>query len=409
MMSLIGLAVRAQESASPPETLTVDEAVRLALRNNPTLRSSELDVDEAGDDLAAFRTKRLPSFKWSVLGGQLLTKPSITFDRGVFGDYANVGPIPSRETKVTIPRRPAAFALGQIVQPLSQQYKLGLGVKAHELERQIESAKLAQKKAEIAENVRKSYYKMLETQSALNSVEQSLPLYKETVRLASVGLRLETVLPSQRLKAEADQAKVELDALTLRNPIATQMEQLNELMGRSVTTRFQTVAIDQIVEERIDPDQAIQTALSQRPELRKAQLQIKQADLEVRMKRAEYIPDVSLALIYSSAFNLQSGAPRNITTAGINFEWEVFDWGRKKDEMSSRRRVASQARIAEEALERRIRVEVAHAVRQCTEAAQRVRVSTLVQRAARQDLREQQAAFVREAVLLKDVLQSTLR
>jgi len=74
--------------------------------------------------------------------------------------------------------------------------------------------------------------------------------------------------------------------------------------------------------------------------------------------------------------------------------------------MAAKRRTASEARIAQEALERRIRVEVAQAVRQCVEAGQRVKVSTLVQQAAREGLREDQSAFGREAVLLKDVLQS---
>jgi outer membrane protein TolC len=87
-------------------------------------------------------------------------------------------------------------------------------------------------------------------------------------------------------------------------------------------------------------------------------------------------------------------------------DWEVFDWGRKKQEMNARRRTATQARVAEEALDRRIRVEVAQALRQCIEAAQRVKVSALAQQAAREGLREQQSALVRQAVLLKDVLQS---
>jgi outer membrane protein TolC len=87
-------------------------------------------------------------------------------------------------------------------------------------------------------------------------------------------------------------------------------------------------------------------------------------------------------------------------------DWEVFDWGRKKQEMNAKRRAAAQARIAEEALERRIRVEVAHALRQCDESTQRVKVSKLAQRAAREGLREHQSAFGREAVLWKDVLQS---
>jgi outer membrane protein TolC len=402
----LGLAAQAQDATVPAETLTVEQAVSNALRSNPSLRAAELDVEKSDDNLAAFRTRRLPSIKWTTLAGQLLTKPSVTFDQGVFGTYPGVGQIPSQETKVNMARKPTAFVLGQVLQPLSQQYRLGLGVKVLTLERQLEAAKLAERRAAVAEQVRKSYYRLLETQSALESVEQSLPLYRETARLAQVGLRLETVLESQRLKAETDVAKAELEALKLRNPIATQREALNELMGRPVNIHFRTVGVEEIGEDRLDLEEAIKKALSQRPEVRQASLRVQQADLDVRVKKSEYIPDVSLALSYGSAYNFQNSLPQNVATAGVFLEWEVFDWGRRKREVSAKRRTASQARISEEALDRRIRVEVAQALRNCVEAAQRVKVSTLAQKAAREGLREQQSAFGRQAVLLKDVLQS---
>jgi outer membrane protein TolC len=177
-------------------------------------------------------------------------------------------------------------------------------------------------------------------------------------------------------------------------------------MGRPVNTPFRTVGVEQIDEESMDFEATIHKALSQRPEVRQASLRVQQADLDVRVKKSEYIPDVSLALTYGSAFNFQNALPQNVATAGVALEWEVFDWGRKKQEMSAKRHTASQARVAEEALDRRIRVEVAQALRQCAETAQRVRVSTLLQRAAREGLRERQSAFGREAVLWKDVLQS---
>jgi outer membrane protein TolC len=406
LLGSLGLLARSQDAGSSPEILTVDQAVQNALQKNPTLRTAELDVDKAGDDLSAFRTRRLPSIEWNVLGGQLLSKPTVTFDRGVFGTYPGVGPIPGEQAKVNIPRRPTALMFGQILQPLSQQFRLGLGVKALDVGRQIEAAKLAERRAAVAEQVRKAYYRLLETQSALESVEQSLPLYRESVRLAQVGLRMETVLASQQLKAEADAAKAELEALKLRNPIATQIEALNELMGRPVNTPFRTVGVEQLVEAKLDVQEAIQKALIQRPELRQASLRIQQAELDVRAKRSEYIPDVSLALTYGSAVNFQNALPQNVASAGILLDWEVFDWGRKKNELNAKRRTASQARVAEEALDRRIRVEVAQALRQCIEATQRVKVSALSLRAAREGLREQQSAFRREAVLWKDVLQS---
>jgi outer membrane protein len=406
VLGLLGLAGRAEESTLAIETLTVDQAVGHALQLNPSLRTAELEVEKSADNLAAFRTRRLPAIKWATLGGQLLTRPNVTFNEGVFGNSPGVGPIPGQQTKVDIARKPAALVFGQILQPLSQQYRLGLEVKALSLEQQLDKAKLAERQAAVTEQVRKAYYRLLETQSALESVEHSLPLYRETARLARVGLRLETVLESQRLKAETEVARMELEALKLRNPIATQMEALNELMGRPVNMAFRTVGIKQIVDEALDLDEAIEQALSQRPELLQAKLRVQQADLGVRIKKAEYIPDVSLTLTYGSAFNFQNTLPKNVAIAGAFLEWEVFDWGRKKHEMSAKRHMASQARINEEALDRRIRVEVAQALRQCAETAQRVMVSTLGQQAAREGLQEQQVAFRREAVLWKEVLQA---
>jgi outer membrane protein TolC len=279
VLGFIALPMPAQESTSLPETLTVDQAVSLALQYNPSLRTAEIEVEKAGDDLSAFRTRRLPSVKGSVLGGQLLTKPSVTFDRGVFGDYPGVGPIPSREAKVDVPRRPNAIVFGQILQPISQQYRVGLQAKALEMERQLAAAKLNEQRAAVAEQVRKAYYRLLETQSALESVEQSLPLYQETVRLAQVGLRLETVLGSERLKAEAEAAKAEFEALKLRNPIVTQMEALNERMGRPVDMPFRTAGMDRIVEEKTELEQAIRAALTQRPEVRQASLRLSGSQL----------------------------------------------------------------------------------------------------------------------------------
>jgi outer membrane protein TolC len=386
--------------------LSVEQAVEYALEHNPTLRTAALDVDKAQNNVAAFQTRRLPSFRWNALGGQLLTKPSVTFSRGVFGDYAGTGPIPSQETKVDTPRRPTAFVFGQILQPLSQQHRLGLNVQLLKIEREIEATQVAERRAAIAEQVRKAYYRLVETQSALESVEKSLPLYRETVRLAKAGLRLETVLASQQLKAEAEAARVELEALKLRNPIQTQMEALNELLGRPVDTPFRTTGSAAITADFLEAGEAIRKALAQRPEMRKTQLRVRQADLDVRMKRAEYIPEVSLALTYSSAFNFRNALPQNALSAGVAVDWEVFDWGRKKQEMSQKRHTAAQARLAEEALERKIRVEVGQAIRRIVEASQRVKVSALQQMAAREGLREQQSALAREASLVKDVLEA---
>ena len=48
------------------------------------------------------------------------------------------------------------------------------------------------------------------------------------------------------------------------------------------------------------------------------------------MKKSEYIPDVSLAVTYVSPRNFDEFVPKNFAVAGVTVNWEVFDWGRKK-------------------------------------------------------------------------------
>ena len=111
------------------EVLTLDEAIALALRDNRQVKNSQLGVGKAQDDFDATRTSRLPKFEFNALAGQQLMSPDFTFTKGVLGNYANVGPIPDRDVKMSTPSRPTAILFGQVTQPLSQLHRIRLNIK----------------------------------------------------------------------------------------------------------------------------------------------------------------------------------------------------------------------------------------------------------------------------------------
>ena len=65
------------------------------------------------------------------------------------------------------------------------------------------------------------------------------------------------------------------------------------------------------------PEAAEARGLQNRPDLKKAKLQVQQADYDVRAKKAEYIPDVSMGFNYLSTINFQNALPSNITEVGL--------------------------------------------------------------------------------------------
>ena len=118
---------------------------RQRLRITISYASSHIDVDKVSDRLAAARTQRLPQFNWYTLAAQRLTALNFRFDREVFGSYPGVGPIPGDNTEIRTGRKPALLMIGQVTQPISQLYKISLGIRQLKQSRRWRSKLYAQR------------------------------------------------------------------------------------------------------------------------------------------------------------------------------------------------------------------------------------------------------------------------
>src|SRR5215510_325236 len=74
LMLVVG-KVCAQETASrPDETLTLDQAIALALRDNHGIKIARLAVEKSDNEVSAAKTYRLPSLHaYSLFSGNLAT------------------------------------------------------------------------------------------------------------------------------------------------------------------------------------------------------------------------------------------------------------------------------------------------------------------------------------------------
>src|SRR5205823_10932046 len=120
-------------------------------------------------------------------------------------------------------------------------------------------------------------------------------------------------------------------------------EQLNDLLGRDVRTDFRVNPAADVNGFPADLENARNRALQQRPEIREAELKIKQADVDRRIKKSEYIPDVSAAFLYMTFRNFDEIIPKNLASSGLTMKWEVFDWGRKRDQLAEKDKAIEQA------------------------------------------------------------------
>ena len=138
------------------------------------MKNSVLEAQKYDFQVSTIRSRRLPHFQFSALGGELLQPFDFTFAKGVFGTYPGTGPIPSTNAKVHTPAQLTAYLTGSIDVPLSQQYKIGLGIRATELGREIAKEDVRAERQKIAAEVRSAYFELVATQAAVDAAREGV-------------------------------------------------------------------------------------------------------------------------------------------------------------------------------------------------------------------------------------------
>ena len=410
--SLICLSVdaRAQSSSTRDvEVLTLEQAIAIALRENQQVRNAALDVNRSGEDFAGSRTRRLPSFNFQVLATQQLTPIDFTFEKGVFGNYPGIGPIPAENTKLSTPLKPTAIFITQVSQPLTKLHKINLNLKQAELKTELAREELRAKRQQIVRDVKRAYFALLQTQSALDAAAETVKMYKELDRVTLDYLAQQVVLKNEGLDVKSRVARSEYDTLTLVDQLDVQKQQLNRLLARDVLVDFSVTAAPDADSFESDLVAARARALEQRPETREARLKVKQAETDRRLKKAEYIPDISATFQHFSTANFNSVIPKSYMNIGVSVTWEAFDWGRKKHELAEKDLAAAQARNAVRDAESGVLIDVSDKFNKLRQTRQMLAVTQLGRDAAVENVRVQTNRYKVQMSLLKDVLQAQMQ
>jgi outer membrane protein TolC len=399
---------RGSSPASEEPLLTLDEALSQALSGNRQVKNALLETQKSEHEVNIARSKRLPQFHVDALAGSLLQPFDFTFPTGSFGTYPETGPIPSTDAKIRTPAQFTTFITAGVDQPLTQQHKIHLGIKATELGRDVVREELRAERQGVAAQVRGAYFDLVATQAALDAARETVRLLAEAQRVTTEHEAQQTVLHADALEVAARLAKSQYEQQAAESRLATKREILNDLLGRDLQTPFRVEAIPEQLPGGLTLDTARQRAAESRPEIRQAQLRERQADYERRIAKADYIPDVSLSVRYMGFYNFEV-LPRNVTVAGLYLNWEPFDWKRRSNKVAEKALAVEQAHNGAQRTQSQVAIEVGVKHRTWSDASLLVQASQTGYEAAREQLRVTVNRYKEEAALLKDLLQAQAR
>ncbi len=382
----MGAAVPA---AAQAPTLTLDEAVRLALAGNRDLSLAAQEIEKAAQAVDVAKSAKKPRFNLNFV------EPVIFTDLDL-----RLGPLGSLDLPHNF-----AFFVGSAAQPISQLYDIGLGVKATELSKSLATERLRAARQTVVDEIKRGYYGILRAESGLKASREAIGLLKEAERLVDALVAERAALRADLLDVQARRARQEHDILVLENLMATGRERLNVALGRDPATPFavEKLALALPIEEQLTVTR--EAVLDRRPDVRETRITIDLAKTDWQLKKAEQLPHVAALFSYVGNINMPL-LPGNIAAALVTASWEPFDWGRKGYERASKQVAVQQAETVARQLEATVAVDLNARQRALREARSLIAVTELGAQAAQERLRVMLDRRNEDALLAKDLLQA---
>jgi outer membrane protein TolC len=403
--SIVVTAQRAaQDDRGAAPLLTLDEALTMALAHNRNVKIASLGVDASRQQFLVAKTKQFPSISTYVFGGETLTTIGLTIKAGQFGSPKATGPIPALDTTISTSQTPTALVIAEVSQPLLALHKIHLNIDATRLAADQAGEQFRSTRQSIAASVRQAYYGVVQEQEAVEVVQADLKQYEELDRITTEYVVEKTALESDSLQVKAKLAQEQYSLMQAQDKLQSAEESLNELMGRDINTQFRIAPAGELLPAEEDLHLAQAQALSQQPAIREAGLTVKQADIQRRLAKAQYMPELNASVHYISPFGIDF-LPSNIAAAGIEFKWDPLDWGSRGHTVQQKTIALEQSKQQLEETRAQVLVNVNNQFRALQEARAAVAVAKIAQQAAREKLNETTNQYAQKTNLFRDVLQ----
>ncbi len=409
-LALAATPARAEDASAPAPLLPLEAAIDSAERHNHLVAATAREVGKAEERAAALRTRRLPAFRLDGYGGRRLTSPDLNIPAGSLGTVPGVGAFPPTTATLSVPSDWFGMGVASVGQPITQQYRIGLGLDLLRLDRDVASEDLRRERQRLAADVRTTYYQISANEAGVVSLRALIRALEEVDSLTTRYRTEDIVLRSEALEVKARLARERQHLAATESGLATHREHLNQLMGREVGTPFGVSTPSELASSAsgLSLEAARERARAARPEIRQASLRTTQAETARRLARADWIPDLTLSASYARVAN--SGVlPDETATVGLVFTWEPFEWGRRSHEAKERTLAIEQARESLEEAGQQIEVEVGQRWRSLKDAALQLEATRASQEAAQAYLDDTRNRFRENAKLLQDVLEAEFR
>jgi len=365
-------AAFADANVSTGRALTLDEAVALAFERNPDVRAAAERIGEAqarvGEATAAFfpqvstRLAYARTDNPSQAFGMILAQRRFSFDT----DFNNPGPTQDVRPEIT-----AALPLFHGGQDYERRAAAQLGAEAARWEQ-------AAVRNALGDAVGAAYYALLAGPEQVEVTRVSIEAVDSALAQARLRVAAGAALKSDVLSLDVRLAAAREAHVRAQNGVELARTGLRLLLALPPEAPLEVMAASDGPEPVLPASfaDALEQALSKRPEIQAAQSQVSMREHEVKVEKAAYLPRVNAVASYAQdAPNLELAHRQDNWIVGATAELDLFSGFQTRERVRAAERRLAEAREAA----RKARLEVERDVKSASlgleEARQRAQVT----------------------------------
>jgi len=390
---------KSDSSALPDSPVTLKEAIRIALENNPDVAMARHEIKAAGARHDQAFARALP--KVDVIGGythemdnQRLMQPRYNGEPGVFGDdifSANI----------------------VLSQPIFTGGRLINEIKATKLLRQAATHQLARTRKALIFNVSSIFYAILSQREVITSLVFSQKTLNEHLKRINDLIAQKKAARVDRLRTEVRIADIDQQLTQAKNILSVENRVMANLMGISDEKRSITLT-GKLARESESPgnlDNRIKAAFKHRTDYMAARAVLEAHAKKVDAASAEHWPSISLQGTYGErwAENPSESPPgtdesEDIGQIGIFVNLPVFEGGNIAARVHEERANLATSQDKLRSLELSIRLDVETAWLNIDTAQKRINTTEKAIAQAKETLRIERMKYDQGKGSITDVL-----
>jgi len=317
---LFGKSAAAQE-----RTITLDEAIKLGVENSNVVRLSKARVDEAVSRYEQAKDHVMPTGTASFG----YNRAEIPANRLQFG-----------KSSFSLPKSADAYlGIASLSETIFDANRLKYAEESTELLTRVARLDVDNSRDQVAYDIISAYYNLYKVLQSKKVVEQNLATLDQQIKQAQRFFDQGIVTKNDVLRFQLQRANVELNGIDLETNRKIVNFNLDVLLGLPDNTQLAVTEVNEN-DRQVGPLSAyIDTALTDRVELRQLDLRSKVADVTINNIKANTKPTLaaSAGLYYVDA-NInplpQSGSFITPITVGLTFGWNFSSLWTNKNKVT---------------------------------------------------------------------------